>query len=269
MAAQPLVRRSIAQPAETFAINVMGTVHLLEALRARNDIKAILIVTSDKVYANDETGRAFAEGDRLGGKDPYSGSKAAAELAVQSYAKTYFVGRGVPVATARGGNVIGGGDYSEDRLIPDIIRAVASGEPLVLRHPEATRPWQHVLDCLSGYFLFAEGLASQDQMPSSLNFGPDPSAPITVGAVADAMAQALGSPMQREHRPIAGSIEMTALAVDASRARARLGWRDRLVGAAAIGWTADWYRAQSEGRDMRAFTLGQIATYRQLAIEAS
>jgi len=269
MAAQPLVRRSLAQPAETFATNVMGTVHLLEALRGREALQAILVVTSDKVYANNEAGQAFVEGDRLGGKDPYSGSKAAAELAVQSYARCYFEARSVPVATARGGNVIGGGDFSEDRLIPDIVRAVASGQPLVLRHPEATRPWQHVLDCLSGYFLFVEALAKGLKGTSTLNFGPDPAAPVTVGTVADAMVEALAHPVRREHRPVAGSMEMTALTVDASRARALLGWQDRLTGASAIAWTAAWYRAQSQGADMRTFTLGQIAAYRTPATEAS
>ncbi|MDB5463805.1 MAG: CDP-glucose 4,6-dehydratase protein [Phenylobacterium sp.] len=153
MAAQPIVRTAIAEPVETFATNVMGTVHLLQALRVQAALKAALAITSDKVYANAETGRAFAEGDALGGKDPYSASKAATEIAVQSFAKSYFEPAGVPLATARGGNVIGGGDFSPDRIVADIVRAARAQQPVVLRHPEATRPWQHVLDCLAGYLV--------------------------------------------------------------------------------------------------------------------
>ena len=153
LAAQSLVHASYGDPVGTYATNVMGTVHLLQALRTQTALKAVLAVTSDKVYANAETGRAFAEDDPLGGKDPYSASKAATEIAVQSFAKSYFEPAGVPLATARGGNVIGGGDFSPDRIVADIVRAARAQQPFVLRHPEATRPWQHVLDCLAGYLV--------------------------------------------------------------------------------------------------------------------
>ncbi|RVI05326.1 CDP-glucose 4,6-dehydratase, partial [Sinorhizobium meliloti] len=158
MAAQPLVRESYAAPAETFDVNVMGTVRLLEAARATPSVKAVLVVTTDKVYRNDESGRHFRESDTLGGHDPYSGSKAACELAVATWRSAYLRECGIRVATARGGNVIGGGDFSADRLVPDVVRAALSGTRLNIRSPLATRPWQHVLDCLNGYFLFAEAL---------------------------------------------------------------------------------------------------------------
>ena len=148
---------------------------------ACESLKTILVVTSDKVYANNETGRPFAESDRLGGKDPYSASKAGTEI-VTSFSQTYFAPRGIPVATARGGNVIGGGDYAADRIVPDIYRAVAGGERLVLRMPEATRPWQHVLDCVAGYLVFAEALHSGEDVPRALNFGPVPGGDASVGA---------------------------------------------------------------------------------------
>ena len=153
LAAQPIVRTSIEDPIGTFASNVMGTAHLLDALRAKTP-QAVLCITSDKVYANHETGKAFVEADALGGKDPYSASKAASEIAVHSFARSYFDKAGVPVATARGGNVIGGGDFSRDRLVSDIVRAVRAGQVLTLRHPESTRPWQHVLDCVAGYLVY-------------------------------------------------------------------------------------------------------------------
>lgn len=261
MAAQPIVRRAIADPVETIGANVLGTAHLLDALRDAEGLKAVLVITSDKVYANDELGRPFAEGDRLGGKDPYSASKAAAEMVAQSFRETYFAKAGVALATARGGNVVGGGDYAADRIIPDIVRAVEAGEPLVVRMPQATRPWQHVLDCLAGYFVFAERLAGGDEVPLALNFGPEPGMDATVGALAEAMLAALDSRRGWQHRPVPGSIEMKALAVDAALARATLGWRDRLAGESLIDWTAAWYRAVREGGDARAVTLDQIAAY--------
>jgi CDP-glucose 4,6-dehydratase len=261
MAAQPIVRRSIVDPVETFATNVLGTAHLLAALRSSPGLSAVLVVTSDKVYANDAPDRALAEDDRLGGTDPYSASKAATEFVVRSFAGTFFDRVKVKTATARGGNVVGGGDFAADRLVPDAVRAVASGKPLVLRHPEATRPWQHVLDCVSGYLVYAERLAAGADVPASLNFGPTPGAPVTVGAMADAVLAALGSEAGWRHQPVPGSVEKPALAVDADRARAVLGWDDRLRGDALVAWTAAWYRAWREGRDMRSATLDQIAAY--------
>jgi CDP-glucose 4,6-dehydratase len=265
MAAQPLVRASLQDPVGTFATNVMGTVHLLEALRGRAGLQAVLAVTTDKVYANAETGRAFAEADALGGKDPYSGSKAACEIAVASYAKSFFDKAGVPVATARGGNVVGGGDYSRDRLVADIVRAVAAGETLALRHPEATRPWQHVLDCVAGYLVMLEALVENPSTPRAVNFGPDPEdAAITVGELATAALAALGADRPWRHEPDPGSVEAVALAIDTRLAREALGFRSRLDGPAAVRWTMDWHRARAAGEDPRRLCLDQITAYESL-----
>ena len=259
MAAQPIVRTSVEDPIGTFATNVMGTAHLLEALRAQSGLEAVLVVTSDKVYANAETGRAFAEGDNLGGKDPYSASKAAAEIIVQSFAKSYF--HGVPLGTARGGNVIGGGDYSRDRIVADIVRAARGGEAVVLRHPEATRPWQHVLDCLAGYFVLIQRLATDPATPRAVNFGPRPGgAEVTVGELATLGVQALGGQPWR-HEPDPTSLEARSLAIDASLARAALGFESRLDAPQAVALTMDWYRRQAAGEDALALCLQQIEGY--------
>ena len=261
MAAQPLVRRSFAAPIDTFATNVMGTAHLLETLRGTPGLEAVLVVTTDKVYANAETGRAFAEADPLGGHDPYAASKAAAELVTASYAASFFDTAGIPVATARGGNVIGGGDFSADRIVPDIFRALSAGAPVALRHPQATRPWQHVLDCLAGYLLHLEALASDPGTPRALNFGPDPATPITVAALVEAMQAALGSAHGWTRDADDHPREMTLLSIDPTAARRILGWRDRLPASAAIEATAAWYKALAAGADMRAFTLRQIEDF--------
>ena len=268
MAAQPIVRRAIADPVETIASNVLGTAHLLDALRRTPGVQTILVVTSDKVYANSETGAPFAENDRLGGKDPYSASKAGTELVASSFAATYFTPKGIALATARGGNVVGGGDYAADRIVPDIYRSVSAGEQLVLRMPEATRPWQHVLDCVAGYLVYAEELTTRPaDMPRALNFGPQPGGDATVGALAAAMLKAMGRPADWDYRPVAGSIEMKALAVDSSLARRTLGWRDMLAGQNIVEWTADWYRRAIAGQNARAVTLEQIAAYMRLSAQ--
>jgi CDP-glucose 4,6-dehydratase len=264
MAAQPIVRASIEDPVATFSANIMGTAHLLQALRRQNDLRAVLVITSDKVYANAETGRAFAEDDALGGKDPYSASKACAEIVTQSFARSFFERQGVPVATARGGNVIGGGDFSRDRLVADIVRAsVVQGET-VLRHPEATRPWQHVLDCLAGYLVYLERLAQDRAAPRTLNFGPRPGGPaVTVGELASRAVEALGARPWR-HEPDPASLEARSLGVDASRARSVLGFESRLDAPEAVDWTMDWYRRQAEGAAARALCLEQIDRYESL-----
>lgn len=259
MAAQPIVRTSVEDPIGTFATNVMGTAHLLQALRSQPRLQAVLAVTSDKVYANNEAGRAFVEGDGLGGKDPYSASKAAAEIVVQSFAKSYF--QAVPVATARGGNVIGGGDFSRDRLVADIVRAARGGAQVVLRHPEATRPWQHVLDCLAGYFRHVEALATDPATPRALNFGPRPGGPaVSVGELATLGVDALGGQPWR-HEPDPQSLEAGSLAIDASLARASIGFESRLDAPEAVALTMDWYRRQAAGEDALALCLEQIEGY--------
>jgi CDP-glucose 4,6-dehydratase len=253
------VRTSIEDPIATFDTNVMGTAHLLQTLRRQTSLQAVLVITSDKVYANAETGRAFAEGDNLGGKDPYSASKAAAEIVVQSYAKSFFPS--VPVGTARGGNVIGGGDFSRDRLVADIVRAVQAGEAVTLRHPEATRPWQHVLDCLAGYFRHIEALATDAATPRSLNFGPRPGGPeVTVGELATLGVAALGGQPWR-HEPDPVSLEAQALAIDASLAKRAIGFESRLDAPQAVALTMDWYRRQAAGEDALALCEAQIADY--------
>ncbi|SOH95591.1 CDP-glucose 4,6-dehydratase [Monaibacterium marinum] len=258
MAAQPLVRRSYRAPVETFATNVMGTVHLLDALREAVDLQAALVVTTDKVYANAEDGRAFVESDPLGGHDPYAASKAACEIAVRSFALSYFDLRSVPVMTARGGNVIGGGDFSEDRLIPDIVRAQGAEAAPMLRNPDATRPWQHVLDCLSGYFAYLERALRGDQVPHALNFGPhDPTDVMTVAQVQAAFTD--GASWQLDGS--AAEHEMATLAIDAGLADRVLGWRGVMRSGQAVGLTAQWYRAWRAGQDPLALTQGQIADY--------
>jgi len=261
MAAQPIVRTAIADPVATFASNVMGSVHLLQALRAQPGLKAVLAITSDKVYANAETGRAFAEGDALGGKDPYSASKAATEIAVQSFAKSYFEPAGVPLATARGGNVIGGGDFSADRIVADIVRAARGQQPVVLRHPEATRPWQHVLDCVAGYLVYLEALATDPATPRAMNFGPKPGGrEVTVGELATLGVEALGAQAWR-HEPDPKSLEAKSLAIDASLAKRTLAFESRYDASAAVALTMDWYRRQANGEDALGLCRTQIADY--------
>lgn len=264
MAAQPIVRTSIEDPVATFAANVLGTAHLLQTLRSQPALQAVLVITSDKVYANNEQGRAFQEGDALGGKDPYSASKAAAEIVTQSFARSFFDKAGVPVATARGGNVIGGGDYSRDRLVADIVRAGQAQDVTVLRHPDATRPWQHVLDCVAGYLVYLERLASDPAAPRALNFGPRPGgAEVTVGELATRATQALGAkPWRHESDP--DSLEAKALGIDASLARKVLGFESRLDAPAAVEWTMDWYRAQADGNEALALVRDQITRYESL-----
>ena len=227
----------------------------------RRILSAVLVVTTDKIYKNLNPNRPFCEGDALGGHDPYSASKAAVEVATSAYAGSFFEPRGIAVATARGGNVIGGGDFAADRLVPDIYRAKTSGQTLVLRHPHATRPWQHVLDCLAGYLAYVQLLSQRDDAPRSLNFGPSNNEPVPVTVLVGAMQAALGvKPAWCVVEPDT-SQEIPALALDCSLARQILGWRDRLTGETAIRAAADWYLAFDRGCDMGAYTLQSISDY--------
>jgi len=261
LAAQPIVRAAVEDPIGTFASNVMGTAHLLQALRAQNALRAALVVTSDKVYANAGEDRAFAETDPLGGKDPYSASKAATEIVVQSFAQSYFEPVGVRLATARGGNVIGGGDFARDRIVADVVRAARAGEAVRLRHPGATRPWQHVLDCLAGYFAHLQALATDGRTPRALNFGPRSGGrPVSVGELATRAVQALGGqPWRHEADP--GSLEATSLAIDPSLAKEALGFEARLDVQAAVALTTDWYRREAAGERALALCREQIEGY--------
>ena len=266
MAAQPLVRRSVADPLQSISTNVIGTANLLDALRSVPGLSVILTVTSDKVYANSDRGEAFREDAALGGHDPYSGSKAATEHVAHSFDMTYFRPEGVRMATARAGNVIGGGDAAEDRIIPDCMRALEAGRPLVLRHPEAVRPWQHVLDCLSGYLVYAELLAKNDvgEVPGALNFGPEATNMLPVGDVVDLFYSSYGHRAEvRVERP-ERSVEMKMLMLDPSEAQRTLHWRCSLSQHDAVVWSADWYRRVRESGDARAVTLDQIEAFSQL-----
>lgn len=265
MAAQSLVRRSYRFPVETVATNVGGTTYLLDSLRTVEGLEAVLVITTDKVYRNNGNGHAFAEDDALGGADPYSASKAATELVVASMGASFFAHKRVAVATARSGNVIGGGDWSEDRLIPDLWRAVRAGKSPRLRNPHSTRPWQHVLEPLSGYLLYAERLASGAALPAALNFGPSPGDVLTVAEVADAMLTAMQSSQRWIVEEEVQPEEAHLLAIDPALARASIGWYPRLKSAQALQWTAEWYRAVMAGAEPRAVALDQIERYEALA----
>ncbi len=255
MAAQPLVRRSVKEPLPTFDTNIMGTAYLLEALRSAINLEAVLIVTTDKVYGN-SLGRPFQESDPLGAHDPYSSSKAAAEIIASCYAQTFFDPRGIPVATARSGNVIGGGDFSEDRLVPDIYRAMASGTPLVIRNPNATRPWHHVLDCVCGYLAYVEALATRKDTPRALNFAPATPEQVPVIRLVEAMQAALGTDTKSNtlRNTTDDPVEVQELTLDAGRAHDVLGWRDKFDSSTAVKETAEWYLAFMKGNDMGALT---------------
>ncbi|HEV7306865.1 CDP-glucose 4,6-dehydratase [Ensifer sp.] len=263
MAAQPLVRESYRRPADTFDVNVMGTVRLLDAARACAALKTVVVVTTDKVYRNDESGRHFPEDAVLGGHDPYSGSKAACELVVSTWRDSFLRERGVRLATARGGNVLGGGDFSVDRLVPDIVRAAQSGSTLDIRSPMATRPWQHVLDCLNGYLVFAEALHAGETDVGALNFGPSPSEPqIPVRDVAAAIQTAMGLPAEwRDTSSEDQPREMKTLGLDPALAGRTLSWAARLSQHEAIDWTARWYDGWRRGGDARDLTLSQIDAF--------
>jgi len=261
LAAQALVRRSYAAPLETFASNVMGTANLLEALREAASLKAIITITSDKVYANDGSGKAFTEDDPLGGDDPYSASKACQEMVSAAYRKSFFATRHVRLVSARAGNVIGGGDWSADRLVPDFFRAVAKGEPLALRYPDAIRPWQHVLEPLAGYLAYGEALVSGADLPDALNFAPDPADAQSVGWVADRLADAWGDNASWTHQVAEHLHEAGPLFLDGSLAKASLGIEPRLPLADALSQTVGWFRAHAEGRDIREHSLAEIGRY--------
>lgn len=265
LAAQPLVRRSYREPLATFSTNVMGTAHLLDALRAHNAPCAVVVVTTDKVYENREWLHAYRETDALGGHDPYAASKAACEIVVESYRKSFFADGPVRLASARAGNVIGGGDWSEDRILPDLIRAMAQGEPPALRNPGAIRPWQHALDPLAGYLLLAERLHAGDPAAAdAFNFGPDPADQRAVRDLAEtALALWPGAAARgwRDASDPDAPHEAGRLTLATDKARAALGWSPRWGVEEALRRTIDWHRAERDGAEMRAVSLAQIAAF--------
>ncbi|TAN50801.1 MAG: CDP-glucose 4,6-dehydratase [Methylococcaceae bacterium] len=263
MAAQSLVRRSVRIPQETYDVNLMGTLNLLACLSKLQRPPAVtLVITSDKVYRNAERGQPFSENDALGGDDPYSASKACVELAVQSWRSSVLPAGSGRLATARAGNVIGGGDLSEDRLIPDLIRALQHQRPMVLRYPEASRPWLYVLDALSGYLTYGEALATAGRtVPDSLNFGPAEATCVSTAALIESMQCALKCRLPILIEPSSGVAEKSSLVLNAELARASLGWQPRLTLDEAVEWSAQWYLAWLAGLDVRRIALEQIAAY--------
>ncbi|HYJ30776.1 MAG TPA: CDP-glucose 4,6-dehydratase [Allosphingosinicella sp.] len=258
LAAQALVRTSYDDPMTTFTTNLNGTVNLLEALRGTPSARAAILITSDKCYANDGGDRPFREEDRLGGPDPYSASKACAEFAIEAYRRSFLDAAGVRVISVRAGNVIGGGDVSRDRLVPDLVRAFRAGKRARIRSIEATRPWQFVLDALHGYLLIAERAAAGENLPGAFNFGPSEQSSRTVRWLADVMAERWGEGAAWEAIDEAGVHEAPTLALDSARARRFLGWEPLLDGAGAVTWTADWYKS---GEDL---TTTQIERYMEM-----
>jgi CDP-glucose 4,6-dehydratase len=272
MAAQALVRESYRDPVTTFATNVMGTAHVLQACRELSGLQCCVVVTSDKVYENTAahgdahggTAAAFDERDRLGGHDPYSNSKACSELVTGSFRDSFFQ-HGAPLATARAGNVIGGGDWSDDRLIPDCVRALESGLPVSLRYPDAIRPWQHVLEPLSGYLRLAQALVqTPESAPRAVNFGPNPASFCTVREVVDAFSARFGGKPGWRRDAGVHPQEARALTLSSALAQRSLGWRPKLDIAASLAWTADWYRAHAAGENMVTFSRNQISRYRTM-----
>ncbi len=266
LAAQALVQPSYADPVGTFATNVMGLAHLLEPARKLNSLEAVLVVTTDKVYENREDGRPFTEEDRLGGRDPYSSSKACAELVASSYRASFFAGTDRPaLATARAGNVVGGGDWSAFRLVADVVRAYEAGEQVVLRQPRSVRPWQHVVEPLHGYLLHTQALVERGgAAPEALNFAPDPESSRTVAEVVEALSTAFGGRPGWALAAQEYAHEAKLLTLSAAKAQATLGWQPRLDFATTMRWTADWYHGLWAGKDARQLTLAQLAAYAQL-----
>jgi CDP-glucose 4,6-dehydratase len=271
MAAQSVVRRGYEDPVETYSSNVMGTVHVLEAVRRCGAPCALVNVTSDKCYENRETGRSFREGDRLGGDDPYSNSKACSELVTSAYRVSFFpdagsARHGVAVASARAGNVIGGGDWTPDQLVPDLVRAFLAGTPCPIRNPAATRPWQFVLDPLRGYLMLAERLVEGPaRFASAWNFGPAEADARPVSWIADRLVRAWGERASWAPDPGDGPPEATRLKLDSAKAGQELGWRPVLPLEQALDWTARWYRAYRTGSDLEALTRAQIGEFAGLA----
>lgn len=266
MAAQPLVRYSYANPVETFAINVMGTVNVLEAARTIESIKAIVVVTTDKCYENQEQSRGYRENDPLGGSDPYSGSKACSELAIESYRKSFFSGSATKssaaLGSARAGNVIGGGDWAADRLIPDALTKFESNSLLMLRNPLATRPWQHVLEPLSGYLILAQALFENGKpFASAWNFGPSDESNKTVAELINILGDALGIKASWQQDLSTQPRETHLLKLDCSKAQNLLRWAPKWKLDQSIEKIVQWQQAFNSKKDMKAISLEQINDY--------
>lgn len=261
LAAQPLVRESYREPLQTFDTNIMGTAHVLDALRELGSVKAVVMATTDKVYRNNEWCWPYREDDALGGHDPYSASKAASELVIASFRHAFLSDQGIAVASARAGNVIGGGDWSEDRLIPDAVRAWQVGDPLEIRCPQAIRPWQHVLEPLAGYLTLAQKLWYQPDLAGSYNFGPNAQEAATVREVVKRAQQAYGRGEILFSDGNEGPHEARWLALETAKARVDLGVQSKWPLDETVMRTMNWYRAQHSGADARELCLSEIAEY--------
>ena len=263
LAAQPLVRYSYVEPVETYATNVMGTVHLLEACRAVDSVKAIVCITSDKCYENREWIWPYRENDPMGGYDPYSSSKGAAEIVINAYRQSFF-GQGAAIASVRAGNVIGGGDWAADRLVPDIVRALEAGDRPMIRSPGSVRPWQHVLEALGGYLMIADRLLAGDRSAATgWNFGPADDDTRPVSWIVERMLAEWGA--TGWDRPDGEQPhEAKLLTLDCSKARRELGWRPAMGLGTALAKVVEWHQAVAKGLPARDVTLGQLRDYRAL-----
>jgi len=260
LAAQPLVRESYLDPRYTFETNVMGTLSVLEAVSSTESVKAHVVVTTDKVYRNINQVAGYVENDSLGGFDPYSSSKAMADILTQSWISSF---PGTPTTVVRAGNVIGGGDVSKDRLMPDLIAAYLNNKVPILRYPNSVRPWQHVLDCLNGYLMVSESLLSGGEHPM-VNIGPDKESFVTVAKVAEMVATQLSADPTWKLSETTQPHEAGLLSLDASLAKSALGWHDKLKFSEAIKWTTDWYLKVHQQDNARATTIEQIEKFAKL-----
>ena len=262
MAAQPLVRLSYAEPVQTYATNVMGTVHVLESARHTPSVKAVVVVTTDKCYENKEWAWGYRENEPMGGHDPYSNSKGCAELVTAAYRNSFLQASGIAVASARAGNVIGGGDWAADRLVPDILRAFEQNQPVVIRNPHATRPWQHVLEPLSGYLSLAEHLYTDGQaFAEGWNFGPKDDDAQPVQWIVEHMVNSWGNGASWQQDGGTHPHEAHYLKLDISKAKARLGWQPRWALQKALQASVEWHQQWLAGANMKAFTMAQIGQY--------
>lgn len=268
LAAQSLVRPSYSDPVATYATNVMGTVHLLEAVRKTPGVRVVVNVTSDKCYENQEWTRGYREDDPMGGRDPYSSSKGCAELVTAAYRSSFFCGEaeGAALASVRAGNVIGGGDWAADRLVPDFVRATQRGQKVRIRNPRATRPWQHVLEPLYGYLSLAELLWDEGhEFAGGWNFGPADEDAVPVENVVSTLASLWGEPAGWTADPGPHPHEAHFLKLDSSKSRNQLQWRPRLDLQTALKWTIEWYKGATDEADARTLCLRQIESYEELA----
>lgn len=262
LAAQPLVRLSYEKPAETFETNIMGSINLLEAVRQQKNVRSLVVITSDKCYENKEWLWGYRENEAMGGRDPYSSSKGCVELICSAYRESFLRDLGVGLATARAGNVIGGGDWSTDRLIPDIFRSLETDSELIIRNPLATRPWQHVLESLSGYLLLAEQLwFHADDFAEAWNFGPSSNDICSVKSLIDSLSTHCGRRIMWNQAPGEEPHEAQLLSLDSAKAKKLLGWKPQWNLDKALLETARWHSAFMKGCNMRDETLQQIATY--------